>query len=225
MIRFEKVTTDRFEFENVTFRIPPGALCKIILHSRHYRKVFLNTMLLLQKPAAGTVFLFGKNGYSISGGEYLKIFQRVGVARDDGGLISNLNIWENVTLPALYHRKKRPEDLEDAAIAILSGTGMAGPEIAEYMCRRPGHLPVHKRGLAGLVRAMLTEPELIVYDGLFEEMGPEMAGALKTLATRFHSERPGRTSVFISTDDHSLRDIEADIILRQEGQEVMPWRS
>ncbi len=225
MIRFEKVTTDRFEFENVTFRIPPGALCKIILHSRHYRKVFLNTMLLLQKPAAGTVFLFGKNGYSISGEKYLKIFQKVGVARDDGGLISNLNIWENITLPALYHRKKRPEDLEDAAIAILSGIGMAGPEMVEFMCRKPGQLPAHERGLAGLVRAMLMEPELIIYDGLFEEMSPEMAGVLKTLTIRFHSEKPGRTSVFIGADDHSLRDIEADIVLRQEGREVKPWQS
>ncbi len=225
MIRFEKVTAGRFEFENVTFRIPPGALCKIILHSSHYRRVFLNTMLLLQKPASGTVFLFGKDGYSISGEEYLKIFQRVGVARDDGGLISNLNIWENITLPALYYRKKRPEDLEDAATAILSGIGMAGPEMTEYMCRKPGQLSAHEKGLAGLVRAMLMEPELIIYDGLFEEMVPEMAEALETLATRFHSERPGRTSVFISANDHSLRDIEADMVLRQEGREVKPWRS
>ncbi len=225
MIQFEKVTAGRFEFENVTFRVPPGALCKIILHSRHYRRVFLNTMLLLQKPAVGTVFLFGKDGYSISEEECLKIFQRVGVARDDGGLIGNLNVWENITLPTLYHRKKRPEDLEEAAIAILSGIGMAGPEMIEYMCRKPGQLQAQERGLAGLVRAMLMEPELIIYDDIFEEMSPEMAGALKALTARFHLERPGRTSVLISADDHSLRDIEADLVLRQEGREVKLWRS
>ena len=223
MIQFESITTDSFEY--ASFEIPPGTLCKIIMHSGYDKKIFLDTLLGLRKPAGGRAFLFGKNVYSISEQESFKIFRRLGMVRQDGGLISNLKIWENIALPAWYHQGKRPEELEGKAVALLSALGMDERGCADYMGKTPGELPAHEKRLAGMVRESLAEPELMIYDSLFEEIAPETAGALKALTLEFHSRRPGRSSVFISPDEQSIEHIKAGMILRQEGRELKLWRS
>ncbi|MEW6213742.1 MAG: ATP-binding cassette domain-containing protein [Nitrospirota bacterium] len=216
MIRFENVTIENLS--SASFEIKEGSVCKIITNSEHQKKVFLNTILALQKPIDGKVFLFGRDIHSISEKESFKIFKKIGMVWRDGGIISNLKVWENITLPIWYHMGERPENVEDRVIDIFKEMGEDVSELSEYMKKLPGPLPVHEKRLIGMVRAMLMEPELMIYDSIFEGLNPEMAERLVRLTTKFHSEKPGRTSVYISSDEQSLKDVKADIILKQHGK-------
>lgn len=216
MIRFEDVSNECFA--SMSFEIGKGSVSKIILSSDYDRAVMLETALGLRRPKEGRVFLLGQDIYSLPAGESFKLFRRTGVVRRDGGLISNLKVWENIALPLWYHEGRGPSDIEARVIGLFGRMGMDADYLKGYMGRLPGPLPLHEKALIGLVRAMLTEPELMVYESLLEGLAPDKAGRLLALMQEFHSEKPGRTSVYLSSDEKSLEGIKADVVLRQKGR-------
>lgn len=222
MIQFENVTTDGFEY--ISFETRPGTSCRIIVNSGYDKEMLLAAMLGLRKPEGGRVFVLGKNIYETTEGESNKVFSRVGVAWKDGRLISNLKVWENVILPSCYHQGKRPEELEEKVLALCRALKMDG-NISGLMGALPGHLSQHERRLAGLMRAMLLQPELIIYDSLFEDIDTDEMGVLTQLTKDFQLERPGRVSVYISSDEESLQHMETDMTLKQVKRELRVWKS
>ncbi|MDP2167075.1 MAG: ATP-binding cassette domain-containing protein [Thermodesulfovibrionales bacterium] len=203
----------------VSFEIRPCAACKIITGSNEDKALLLNAILGLQRPEGGKVFLFGKEIYSISDSDCIKLYRMVGVAPERGGLISNLKVWENIVLPLQYHTGKIPADADGKAAGIFKEIGIERSELEELTGRLPGPLPVNEKRLIGLVRAMLMEPELMIYDSLFEGLSPELAGRLARLTGRFHAGRQGRASVYLSANALSLEGVSAGqvIDLSNEG--------
>lgn len=216
MIRLENITIENLF--SVSFEIKESSVCKIITSSDYQKRIFLNTILALQKPVEGRVFLFGKDINSISEKESFEIFRKIGMVWREGGLISNLKVWENITLPIWYHMGKVPEDFEEMILDIFKEMGKDILELSAYMKKLPGPLPVHEKRLIGMARAILMDPDLMIYDSLFEGLNFQMAERLVRLTTNFHSEKPGRSSVYISSDEQSLKDVKADIVLKQFGK-------
>lgn len=212
MIRLENITT-RY-FSSVSFEIKGGSACKIITSSDDEKTILLNTILGIRRPISGRVFLLGKDIYSIPEKEYIKLLKRIGVVLEYGGIISNLKVWENIILSVWHHMGKRPRDVEERVIEIFKEMGMDPSYLKELMGRLPGPLPVYEKRLIGLVRAMLIEPDLIIYDSIFEGLNPEMLERLTKLTEKFHLEKPGRTSIYISSNALSIDSVKADQILR-----------
>jgi len=222
MIRLENVATACFESTSLEMR--SGLVCKLITSSDHEKRVLLDTILAVKRPVSGKVFLFERDIWAVSKRDVLKILRKIGMVWSYGGLISNLKVWENITLPVWYHTAKRPEDLEGRVVQIFKelGKDVAG---LDYMGKLPGPLPVTEKRLIGVVRAILMEPEIMIYDALLEGLDSEMAERLLMLTTGFHSGRVGRTSLYVSSDEESLKGLKADITIRQDGRGFTVWES
>jgi len=134
----------------------------------------------------------------------------------NGGLISNLKVSENLFLPVHYHPGHRIEEAEERLADIFRRIGL--PLSPDYLHRLPGPLSISEKSLIGMARAMLMEPELMIYDSVFEGLQPERAEKVRRLAEEFHRERPGRVSLYVSSDEGSLRNIQADLTRRQAGK-------
>lgn len=212
MIRIENITTE--DFNALSFRIKGGSVYKVITNSDYENRKLLNVILGLQRPEHGRVFLFDKEMYILSSKELNRLFSRVGTVLKDGGLISNLKVWENIVLPVWYHSGNKPEDVEEKVVQRLKEAGMDVAHLEELMGELPGPLPVHEKRLLGFVRAALMEPDLMIYDSVFEGLNQEMSERFIKLTEKFHSERAGRTSVYITPDEQSVKGIKADDILR-----------
>ncbi len=212
MIRLENIDTECFHA--LSFEIKRGSECKIITRSEYENRKLLNVILGLERPASGRVFLLDKETYALSEKDSCRLLSRIGVVLKDGGLISNLKVWENIMLPVSYHTGKKPEDLETKVKQRFNEAGIDVPYLKELIGRLPGPLPVHEKRLIGLIRAMLMEPELIIYDSLFEGLSPDMSDRLMQMTMNFHAEKQGRTSVYITFDEQSIKNVRADIILR-----------
>ena len=213
MIHLENVTTKRGD--SMSFEILPGESCKLITNSESGERLLLQTIIGRRKPLAGKVFVFGMDIYSLPETERLKVFRRLGIVWKEGGLISNLKVWENVLLPACYHGPNRLGAIEEKMTDLFTRLGM--DLSTDYLGRLPGPLPASEKCLIGAVRAMLMEPELMIYDSIFEGLYPEIAERLATLTSSFHTERPGRTSVYVTSHERSVAHIQADKVLRPHG--------
>ena len=61
------------------------------------------------------------------------------------------------------------------------------------------------------------DPEVVIYESAFEGLHRDVRARLESFAVWFHAQRPGRTSVYLSSDEQSLQGLPADLVLRQEG--------
>jgi hypothetical protein len=96
---------------------------------------------------------------------------RAGWVAADGGLISNLRIWENVTLPLWYHARREVLETEQRVRHWLGVLGLNEDEFEEFMVAQPYMIEPWQRKLAGLLRALLQMPPVLVVDaGLFDEI-------------------------------------------------------
>lgn len=89
---------------------------------------------------------------------------KVGWVDGNGGLISNLRIWENITLPLWYHKGR---DVNETERRVVYWSGMLGLDEAaceKFMDAQPYQLESWQRKLAGLLRALVQSPAVIVVD-------------------------------------------------------------
>lgn len=208
---------------DISFESGPGKAVKIIVDSDDEKNLLLRILTGLQKPDSGEVLLFGKEIYSISEDEYIKLFEKAAVVPGSGGLISNLKVWENITLPIEYHQGINPQDLEDRIIRLVRrmlGADTDIERIEKLMKQLPGHLSPHEKRLIGVVKAFIADPEIIIYDSIFEGLSTEMQDELTTMTMQFHKEKAERVSIYLTSDEYSIRKASADIILRQSGSEL-----
>ena len=96
---------------------------------------------------------------------------RVGWAAASGDLISNLKIWENVTLPLWYHARREVIETEQSVTHWLGLLGLEQDAFAEFMAAQPHSVEPWQRKLAGLLRALVQMPVVLVVDAaLFENV-------------------------------------------------------
>jgi ABC-type ATPase involved in cell division len=101
---------------------------------------------------------------------------RVGWVAGNGGLISNLKVWENVTLPLWYHSKRDEAKTEKSVEHWLTMLGLEPSAFAEFMAAPPFGIEPWQRKLAGLLRGLLQMPRILVVDaGVFEDINAVLA--------------------------------------------------
>lgn len=89
---------------------------------------------------------------------------RVGWVAANGGLISNLRIWENVTLPLWYHNGHEQAETEQRVVRWLGMLGVEPAENERFMAAHPHAVELWQRKLAGLLRALVQKPAVLVVD-------------------------------------------------------------
>lgn len=129
------------------------------------------------------------------------------VVAPDGGLIGNLKVWENLALPGDYHGVARGGELEREAVEIFCRCGLDRTTVPDLVHRLPGALSLFEKRLVAFVRAMLREPELMVYDSVFDGLAPGEADRVRGFNRLFRLYFPFRTSVYLGFDAQSEPDV------------------
>lgn len=120
----------------------------------------------------------------------------------NGGLISNLRVWENITLPVQYHGIQLPGGIEDNVMTLLDQCGVSDETVVSaLMLKLPDQLTLYEKRLVGFVRAMLMSPELILYDGLNEGLSRRELLLVNKFEEVFRLYFPFRTSVLVSFEE------------------------
>jgi len=209
MIKLVDVTLDCFD--SLNFEIEEGSVCKIIGNSNTELKALLDTILCVKKPNSGKVFLFNEEIFTITNTAAIKLLSNVGVVWRYGGLISNLKVWENITLPIYYYGIK-VQNLEEKIVDLCSQFGINEDYLPEFMSKMPAHLTIFEKKIAGFIRSILMYPDIMIYDTIFTGIEHGMMDNLKDIIMKFHSEKSGRISVFFTDEEESLKNIKARTI-------------
>lgn len=208
MIRFENVSYG--PLAGLSFDLQAGTTGKILISTEAARQALGAVLFGLAPPARGKVTLLDQALFALSDDDRIALFRRVGAVPANGGLISNLKVWENILLPAAYHTGRTAVDAEAQIAGVFGQLGYANADIMSLMGKLPDELSTPERRLVALVRAMLTPADIMIYDDLFSGLTRDLATPLLKLTGDFHEARRGRTSLYLCPDDAFAERIRAD---------------
>jgi ABC-type transporter Mla maintaining outer membrane lipid asymmetry ATPase subunit MlaF len=205
---FDEVTAEHIT--RLGFIAGEGLVVSIRATSAHEVELLTSLALGLRKPDSGSVSVFGKEAGMLD----TEDGARFAVAFGDGGLISNLSIYENITLPSCYHKGVSPDSLMDEAAGILEKMGIPGGRVAGYDTLRPSDVPAFERRIAGVCRALLLKPDLIVYESILDGLRLEVKDMLADAIADYHNADGKRASVFIGLDEGPGEYLRPDLNIR-----------
>ncbi len=195
-LQFSGVTCDKLL--NLSFLLEDGEIGILRLASKEDKATVLELALGERQPEEGTVTVRGGGLEAVAGGS-------IAWLPEQGGMISNLKAWENVTLPLWYHGRRRKSAVEGSLRRWLAALGTAEDEMAGLMASPVGKLTNIERKLMGMARCLLQEPQLMVVDaGLFNGLPQERQNAWVTALETFVGEAAQRAILVAADTEHSL---------------------
>ena len=199
MIRVENLSLAEVSAAT-SFTIKGGGLFVLLTPKDEVNASLISLLIGLKKPHSGRVFLFDADTATLSDRELREARRRIGVVYGSGGLVSNLKVWENLTLPLYYHKNLSHAEIEERGLAMLDRLGYSGKLMA-----LPGHLTNSQKKLVGFARAMLMAPDAILYESPVSGLNQEEKNSFFKTAEEFHHEKPDRASVFITSNQDVTR--------------------
>jgi len=200
MIRFENVCKSlggRKVLDGVSFEIEPGGTFVIVGPSGAGKSVTLKHMLCLYRPDSGKVVVDGEVISETPSNDLERVRKKFGVLFQNAALLEWLTVVENVALP-LREKTTMTEDEIQAAVRqklALVGLDNAGD-------KHPSELSGGMRKRAGLARALIESPEILLYDEPTSGLDPVSSRAIDALINNTRKELKV-TSVVVTHDLHS----------------------
>jgi len=181
-------------FDGVDIDITRGKLTAIMGPSGTGKTTLLRLIGGQLKPDAGTIIVDGKNVAKLDHKELYQLRKRMGMLFQNGALLTDINVFENVAFPLREHTKLPESMLRDLVLMKLQAVGLRGAhqlmpsELSGGMSRR-----------VALARAIALDPMMIMYDEPFTGQDPISMGVLVTLLKKLN-DALNLTSVLVSHD-------------------------
>jgi phospholipid/cholesterol/gamma-HCH transport system ATP-binding protein len=192
----------------VDFDVKPGEIFVIMGPSGSGKSVLLKHLIGLELPDAGEIFI---NGESIQTPEIAAKY-RMALVFQSGALLNSLTVGENVGLYLSEHRLKPPEEIQRIVTEKLEDVGLK--DTADKM---PDELSGGMKKRAAIARALVIEPQLILYDEPTSELDPLSAIVIGEEIVRL-KERVRVTSLVVSHDRDLAFGVADRIAVINEGR-------
>ncbi len=115
----------------------------------------------------------------------------------DGGLLSHLNVWENLILPLQYHAMDIRHIEVDAKLLFE----LCGEDLDQLMQQYPDDLSLYEKRLTGFIRALLLEPEILILDNILERLTQRDKDKVVLWEKVFHLRYPFRILLSLVQDE------------------------
>lgn len=207
-------------FKGIDLRVFQGEIFAIVGTSGSGTSTFLKLCVGLLKPRQGVIRINGIDITTVSFQQLNKIRLRIGFVFQDGGLISNMTLLDNVALPLRYHTA-----LHEEAVRGITERRLSLVEISGYEEYFPAQLSMECKIRAGLARALALDPNLIFYDEPTAGLDEDKSDSLLRLIKRLRDES-GVTSVVVSHDmDFAVRTADRIVVIEDGRMKMVRGKS
>ncbi len=144
----------------VSFRLDKGETLVVMGGSGSGKTVLLRHVAGLVRPDAGEVRVFGRNIERLSEEELLPVRRRMGYVFQGAALFDSLSVHDNVAFPLREHTSLSEGEIHERVVHVLSLVGL-GEDVLPLL---PSELSGGMRKRVGIARALVGEPEVMLYD-------------------------------------------------------------
>ncbi|MEP7098521.1 MAG: ATP-binding cassette domain-containing protein [Dokdonella sp.] len=199
----------------IDFAVNAGEIRVIMGGSGSGKTTLFRHLLGLQRPARGSVRLFGVDLGEASERELLDVRKRIGVSFQGGALLTSLSVGENVALPLREHTK-----LDESTIRIMSRLKLEVVNLGGFQDLMPSQLSGGMVKRAALARAIVMDPRLLFFDEPSAGLDPVVSAELDELILRLR-DALRMTIVVVTHELESAFKIADTITVLDHGEILM----
>jgi phospholipid/cholesterol/gamma-HCH transport system ATP-binding protein len=199
-------------FSGVDLTVRRGRITAIMGPSGTGKTTLLRLITAQVQPSRGRVLVFGQDVSTLRGREVYALRRRMGMLFQNGALLTDMDVFDNVAFPVREHTDLPEPLIRKLVLAKLEAVGLRGAaalypaELSGGMARR-----------VALARAIVMDPEILIYDEPFVGLDPISLGVIQRLIKQINLAL-GTTSIVVSHDVHELSTIAHDSYLLSGGK-------
>ncbi|MHB8293985.1 MAG: ABC transporter ATP-binding protein [Acidimicrobiales bacterium] len=168
---------------DVSFDVPRGKISAILGPSGTGKSVLLKNIIGLLQPESGRIWVDGEQVVGMSDKDMYRVRRKFGVLFQDGALFGSLSLYDNIAFPLREHTKK-PE--REIAEIVRRNAELVG--LVDHLKKSPGEVSGGMKKRAGLARALVMKPEIILFDEPDSGLDPVRVAYLDNLVVRVQRE-------------------------------------
>ena len=195
--------------------LPEGKISMILGPSGTGKSVCIKHMVGLLYPDDGDVVVHGESVPTMRDDELFEMRKKFGVLFQDGALFGSMNLLDNVAFPLRQHTDKGEDEILEIVVPATrrrSASGNAGDKF-------PNELSGGMRKRAGFARALVLDPDIVLFDEPDSGLDPVRTALLCELIQEIHEENGGAYTV-ITHDIMSARRVAEYIAVLWRGRIV-----
>jgi phospholipid/cholesterol/gamma-HCH transport system ATP-binding protein len=200
--------------DGISFRAPRNRITSIVGASGEGKSTLLRLILGLEEPDRGTVLVDGEKVGPVSDSESRRTRAKIGMVFQEHSLVEYLTVRENLALPIKHNMNLSESEIKDIVLEKLADVGLLG-----YEDKTPRELTFGALKRAGLARALVLEPELVLVDEPSSGLDPTSGTFLFNLIVKTHLER-SVTYLLVTHNARSVMEISHEIMLLFKGNIV-----
>jgi phospholipid/cholesterol/gamma-HCH transport system ATP-binding protein len=192
-------------WSDVNLTLPEGEISVMLGPSGTGKSVLLKTMIALLKPDRGTVMIEGTDITSCSRAERFELRRLFGVLFQDGAMFGSLDLYDNVAFPLREHTNKSESEIRTIVMEKMELVGLRGAEN-----KLPGEISGGMRKRAGLARALVLDPEIVLFDEPDSGLDPVRTAFLNQLIVDLNAAT-NATFLIVTHDVNTARTLPDNI--------------
>jgi phospholipid/cholesterol/gamma-HCH transport system ATP-binding protein len=199
-------------FDGVNLRIRRGLVTAIMGPSGTGKTTLLRLITGQVRPDQGTIIVNGQDLATLDRQWLYALRRRMGMLFQNGALLTDLDVYENVAFPIREHTDLPEALIRNVVLTKLHAVGLRGAaqlfpaELSGGMARR-----------VALARAIVMDPQLLIYDEPFAGLDPISMGVIVRLVRQLN-DALGITSIVVSHDVHEISVLADETYLLSEGK-------
>ncbi len=192
--------------EHLNLELESGRFAQICTAGEHDRDLMVKILTGELYPQSGALIFAELNLQELNREQLLRLRREIAVIEARPALISNLKVWENITLPLIYHGGSVSSETTIMATGMLEKLGYKG-----NIWALPGHLKPAEKIMAAFVRAVVSSPRLIIYACL-DDLAFNYREAMLNQIFELHNKSDAPAAIFITTTELQHGLLKPDII-------------
>jgi phospholipid/cholesterol/gamma-HCH transport system ATP-binding protein len=145
--------------------------------------VLLKNIIGLLRPDAGEIWVDGEETVRMGEKDLYRVRRKFGVLFQDGALFGSMNLFDNIAFPLREHTRKSDREIRKITLEKASLVGML-----DHLKKYPGEISGGMRKRAGLARALVMDPEIVLFDEPDSGLDPVRVSYLDELTRKLQEE-------------------------------------
>ena len=203
---------DQTVLNDISLTVKKGEVIVIVGPSGCGKSTFLRCINGLESIQAGNIY-FQDQLISTKSTNWSKVRQQIGMVFQSYDLFPNMTVWENILLGPLKVQNKEQAEAEPTALKLLNRVGLLSKKDAY-----PRQLSGGQKQRVAIVRALMMQPEIMLFDEVTAALDPEMVREVLDVVMELAGG--GMTMLIVTHEMQFARSIADRVIFLDQGQVI-----